>query len=153
MASAAEQDRVLADLREQTRSAAAPRPENLAMSRDEVRSLAGGGLVGVGAHTVTHPVLSAIEPAQAASEIAQSKKDVEGMIGGSVSSFAYPFGYRGAYTEANIGAVRAAGMSDACSNFGGTVRASADPYQLNRILVRDWDVERFARTVRWAFGD
>jgi len=148
-----EQAVALADLRHQTGSTSAPRQANLAMSRESVRSLAEGGLVSVGAHTVTHPVLSSLPPDAAAHEIRQSKQDLEQLLGQPVTSFAYPYGYRGAYTERNVADVRAAGITDAYSNFGGAVRAAADCHQLNRILVRDWSGEAFARRLRWAFGD
>jgi peptidoglycan/xylan/chitin deacetylase (PgdA/CDA1 family) len=153
VATSAEQDAALADLRQQTATSAEPRDENVAMSPDGVRELAAGGLVSVGAHTVTHPVLSALPPDDAAQEIRQSKQDLEQILGVAVTSFAYPFGYRGAYTDRNIAAARGAGITDAYSNFGGVVRSTADRYQLNRILVRDWAGSEFARRVHAAFGD
>ena len=151
---AAEQDAAMADLRQQTGSSDAPRPENLAMSPEEVRTLAQGGLVTVGAHTVTHPVLSSLPPEVAAEEISRSKSELERILGTPVTGLAYPFGYRGAFTDRNISDARAAGITDAYSNFGsGTVRAAADRFQLNRILVRDWAGDDFARRLRSAFGD
>lgn len=153
VSTADEQRAVLAELRRQTDSSDAPRPENLAMSADGVRALASGGLVGVGAHTVTHPVLSSLPAEQAAREIRDSKQALEQMLDAPVRSFAYPYGYRGAYTDRNVDDVREAGITDAYSNFGGAVRTAADCYQLNRILVRDWNVDAFARRLRWAFGD
>ena len=67
-----QRDRMLMDLREQTGSGgsqgsqeavpAAPISETLAMTRDELRALAEGGLITIGAHTVTHPVLSTLTP-------------------------------------------------------------------------------------------
>jgi peptidoglycan/xylan/chitin deacetylase (PgdA/CDA1 family) len=153
VATSAEQDAALADLRQQTASGVEPRPENLAMSRDGVRDLTAGGLVSVGAHTVTHPVLSSLPADAAADEIRQSKHDLERILGAPVTSFAYPFGYRGAYTARNIDAARDAGITDAYSNFGGIVRSTADRYQLNRVLVRNWSGSDFARRVHAAFGD
>jgi peptidoglycan/xylan/chitin deacetylase (PgdA/CDA1 family) len=145
--------RMMIDLREQTGDTQEHRADYLAMTREDVRSITVGGLIDVGAHTVTHPVLSSVSPEAGAHEIRQSKRDLEEMLGHAVSSFAYPYGYRGAYTAQNVEAARAAGLADAYSNFGGTVRSSADPYQLNRVLVRDWPRDEFARRVRQAFGD
>jgi peptidoglycan/xylan/chitin deacetylase (PgdA/CDA1 family) len=162
-----QRDRMLMDLRAQTmngsshreEAAEAPSPvgdnlaDNLPMTRDELRALAQGGLIAIGAHTITHPVLSTLTPEAAAQEIRQSKHDLQEILGTSVVSFAYPYGYRGAYTPQNVADVRAAGIADAYSNFGGVVRPNADRYQLNRILVRDWPLDEFARVVRRAFGD
>ena len=33
------------------------------------------------------------------------------------------------------------------------VRPRANPYELNRILVRNWSLDEFGRVVRQAFGD
>ena len=157
-----QRDRMLKDLREQTGSGsqgsqdgvpADPVSDTLAMTRDELRALAEGGLITIGAHTVTHPVLSTLPPEAAAYEIRQSKQDLQQILGGDVVSFAYPYGYWGAYTPQNVADVRAAGLSDAYSNFGGVVRPRANPYELNRILVRNWPLDEFGRVVRQAFGD
>ncbi len=158
LASSDDRDRALIDLHAQTRGSAPdpsdePDPNNLPMARDEVRALVRGGLISVGAHTITHPVLSTMTAEAAAHEIRQSKEDLQEMLGSPVVSFAYPYGYRGAYTPQNVAGVRAAGLVDAYSNFGGVVRASADTYELNRILVRNWTHDDFARVVRRAFGD
>lgn len=45
-----------------------------------------------GAHTVTHPRLSALEWKEAAREVLDSKKQIEDRTGAAVSSFAYPYG-------------------------------------------------------------
>jgi peptidoglycan/xylan/chitin deacetylase (PgdA/CDA1 family) len=158
-----QRDRMLADLRAQTRNGtsdrfeesqlADPLADNLAMTREQLRSIARTGLIGIGAHTVTHPVLSALPPESAAREIRQSKEDLQQILGGDVVSFAYPYGYRGAYTPQNVSDVRAAGLADAYSNFGGAVRPHANRYELNRILVRDWSLDEFGRMVGRAFGD
>lgn len=158
-----QRDRMLMDLREQTGSGgsqssqeavpAAPISETLAMTREELRALAEGGLITIGAHTVTHPVLSTLTPEAAAYEIRQSKQDLQQVLGSDVVSFAYPYGYWGAYTPQNVADVRAAGIADAYSNFGGVVRPRANPYELNRILVRNWSLDEFGRVVRQAFGD
>jgi peptidoglycan/xylan/chitin deacetylase (PgdA/CDA1 family) len=153
LAPSEERDRMLMDLREQTKCAAPHRVEDLAMTRDELRALVQGGLIAVGAHTITHPVLSTLTREAAAHEIRQSKHDLEEILGATVSSFAYPYGYRGAYTPQNMADVRAAGLADAYSNFGGVVRPKADRHELNRTLVRDWTLDEFARAVRRAFGD
>jgi peptidoglycan/xylan/chitin deacetylase (PgdA/CDA1 family) len=163
LAPADERSRFLDDLHAQTSSSgpdlseeselADPVGDNQAMNRDEIRALAKGGVIGIGAHTVSHPVLSSLPPQTAAQEIRQSKNDLQEILGGEVVSFAYPYGYRGAYTSQNVADVKAAGLTDAYSNFGGAVRPHADRYELNRILVRNWSLDDFGRVVRRAFGD
>lgn len=59
---------------------------------DQLRELAAGG-VSIGAHTVTHPILSRLESASdAEGEIVQSKTEIEARLDRPVQSFAYPNG-------------------------------------------------------------
>jgi peptidoglycan/xylan/chitin deacetylase (PgdA/CDA1 family) len=121
------------------------RPTYRALCPDEVLQLADGGLVEVGAHTVTHPVLSTLSPAEQYTEIRQSKIALENILARPVTSFAYPYGATSDYTKETVAAVRQAGYARACANFAGTVGTHGDRFQLPRFIVRDWDGDRFAR--------
>jgi peptidoglycan/xylan/chitin deacetylase (PgdA/CDA1 family) len=126
------------------------RESHRALRPEEVVRLDDGGLVDVGAHTVTHPVLSAQAPAVQESEIRLSKRRLEEILDRPVSLFAYPFGARADYTSETVGLVREAGFACACSNFEGWVRRGTSAHELPRYLVRDWDGETFARELaRW----
>jgi peptidoglycan/xylan/chitin deacetylase (PgdA/CDA1 family) len=67
----------------------------------------------IGAHTLTHPRLSAIPIAEARKEIAGSKKRLEDRFGVQVKHFAYPYGD---YNEAVVDMVREAGFETACTS-------------------------------------
>jgi peptidoglycan/xylan/chitin deacetylase (PgdA/CDA1 family) len=126
----------------------AARPTHCTLSPEEVFALAEGGLIEVGAHTVSHPVLSALLISEQRNEIEQSKLRLEEILGRQVTSFAYPYGGRSHYTSDTIAAVRAAGFERACANFPGAVRRACDKWQLPRFLVRNWPGEEFARHLR-----
>lgn len=115
------------------------------LSNDGVVRLASGGLVEIGAHTVTHPILSAMSADAQFAEIHRSKIHLEEILGSPVASFAYPFGSRSDYTEETVAATRRAGYRRACSNFPGLVEPDIDTFQLPRFLVRDCDGEEFSR--------
>jgi peptidoglycan/xylan/chitin deacetylase (PgdA/CDA1 family) len=115
------------------------------LSADEIVQLAEGGLVNVGSHTISHPVLSSLDLAAQREEIRRSRLCLEGILDSRITSFAYPYGGRSHYTAETVAAVHEAGFELACSNFNGIVRHGADIYQLPRFLVRDWDGEEFAR--------
>jgi len=118
------------------------------LGSEEIRILAKDGLVDVGSHTVTHPVLSARPSADQRDEVQRSKACLEEILDRPVSSFAYPYGTRSDYTAETSAIVREAGYDHACSNFEGLARQGTDPWQLPRFLVRDWDGEGLASRLR-----
>ena len=124
------------------------RETHLSMTASEVQQLAAGGLIEVGAHNVTHPVLSELSADAQRKEIAESKRSLEEILNRPVRSFAYPFGGKRDYTAASVSAVRDAGFDSACSNYPGLVRKGTDCFELPRILVRNWNGDEFSRLMR-----
>jgi len=115
------------------------------LSPDETAYLAEGELLELGAHTVTHPVLSALPVAVQRSEIRRSKTHLEEILGRSVTGFSYPYGFRADYTSETVAIVREAGFAYACSAFTDVVKRGTDCFQLPRVPVQNWDGEAFAR--------
>jgi peptidoglycan/xylan/chitin deacetylase (PgdA/CDA1 family) len=118
------------------------------MSEEELVRLTADGLVEVGAHTVTHPVLATLSEARQRAEIRRSKQRLEAICGRRVTSFAYPYGSLVDYSPRTVALVREAGFERACSFFEGLVHRRTDPYQLPRCGVGDWDGDQFARRLR-----
>jgi peptidoglycan/xylan/chitin deacetylase (PgdA/CDA1 family) len=118
-----------------------------AMTREEVGRLVTGGLITIGAHTVTHPVLPELEADASNREIIESKRACEALIEGPVAGFAYPYGALDAKSRA---AVISAGFNFACSVRYGPTVATSDVFALPRIHVRDWDGDVFERAIRSA---
>jgi peptidoglycan/xylan/chitin deacetylase (PgdA/CDA1 family) len=114
----------------------------------EISQLNEGKLVEIGAHTVSHPVLSMLSRVAQSTEIKVSKAYLEEVMGHPVKGFAYPYGSRSDYTKETVGIVRGAGFGWACSNFAGVASPSTDRYQLPRLLMRDCDGETFAKRLR-----
>jgi peptidoglycan/xylan/chitin deacetylase (PgdA/CDA1 family) len=126
------------------------RPTHRFLSLAEVPDLARGGLLDIGAHTVTHPALAALPASRQRDEIQQSKATLEEVLGYRVTHFAYPHGTRSDYSSETVAIVREAGFACACSSFGGVVEKSTDRFQLPRVHVQDWNEEEFAGFLsRW----
>jgi peptidoglycan/xylan/chitin deacetylase (PgdA/CDA1 family) len=102
-------------------------------------------LIEIGAHTVTHPSLSALPIASQREEIWQSKTGLEEILDRPVTSFAYPYGKRSDYSAETVALVREAEFVCACSNFAGLVSQSTDRFQLPRVHVPDCDGEEFVK--------
>jgi peptidoglycan/xylan/chitin deacetylase (PgdA/CDA1 family) len=102
------------------------------LTSDEVCELADGGLVSIGAHTVTHPSLKSLEPRDCQAEIVESRDACEEMLGRPITGFAYPFGDGDFDVRAMV---VAAGFSHACSIIVSPVLRSSDPFVLPRIKI------------------
>ena len=103
-----------------------------AMTSEEVRALVTDGLVTIGAHTVTHPVLAGLEVAACRREITESKLTCEALVGAPVVAFAYPYGD---FDTAACEAVKAAGLSFACSTQPTPVVPTSDHLALPRVYA------------------
>jgi peptidoglycan/xylan/chitin deacetylase (PgdA/CDA1 family) len=129
------------------------RRQHRAMTEDEVRELAEGELVQIGAHTLTHPILAQLAPEQQQKEIAGSKSRLEALTGRTITTFAYPYGKKNHYNRHTVDTVRTNGFACACSNFGGLVTRSSNRFQLPRFQPMDWDGDRFADVVEGWYRD
>src|SRR6185312_11109546 len=112
------------------------------LSAEQVQALALGGLVEIGAHTVTHPALPALSADGQRNEVGASRARLEEILGASVTSFAYPYG---ALTTESAAIVRDAGFDCACATVSGLVEHGSDRFELPRVQVCDWGAEEFGR--------
>ena len=147
-----ERRKVLQDLTAWACADASVHPSYRMLSARETVRLAEGGLVEVGAHTMTHPVLSKLSPAGQQDEIRQSKLCLEEILGRPVSSFAYPHGLDSDFTLETMALVREAGFDCACSAVPGIIHRGASAYRLPRVAVRDEGGDQFAERLSGYFG-
>jgi peptidoglycan/xylan/chitin deacetylase (PgdA/CDA1 family) len=91
------------------------------MSWDEIRRLAGDGLVTIGAHSIDHFALSGLCRDELARQVAGSKARVEEEIGRPCRHFSYPFGNSDAVGPREIAQAAAAGFSTAVTTRRGVV--------------------------------
>jgi peptidoglycan/xylan/chitin deacetylase (PgdA/CDA1 family) len=142
--------RVLSELQEWAGAKPTSRSSHLPLSLEEAVTLTQGELVEVGAHTVTHPALSALPPALQRDEISGSKARLEELLDRPVAGFSYPYGSLSAET---VGIVREAGFACGCATHTGLVKRSTDPFQLPRKHVQNWGGDKFAKRLsRWFDG-
>lgn len=122
----------------------APLPENLMMTRAEVRALHAAGMT-IGAHTEMHPILSRTSAAKAREEIVRGREQLEAIIGERIKFFAYPNGRPlRDYGAEHVDLVRALRFEAAVSTAWGVARRDSDLYQLPRFTPWDRDHLRFA---------
>jgi len=112
---------------------------DLPMNRDELSIFVASGIFDIGAHSISHPALTALSPTESRHEIVGSQDQCEAITGRPVRGFAYPYGDLNERVRADV---IAAGFSWACSTRNDVIRsASEDRFALPRIAVGDWNGE------------
>lgn len=128
-----------------------------AMTAEEVRALVASGLVEVGAHTVTHPMLSRLDEAAQRAEIAGSRDAVGAILGTAPTSFSYPHGWWDAHSPAILRELgfELAGTSGNTAHDPGfrfdCRRPSEDALHVPRVPIEDLDGRAFRRRLRARF--
>lgn len=113
------------------------------LSWDDVQALRVTGFT-IGAHTVSHPILSRVSVQRAWTEIHGSRTMIEAACGVTPRVFAYPNGKPGDYTQSVVRLVREAGFSCAVTTRFGVNTAATPPYELRRGGPWEHDLPTFA---------
>lgn len=146
-----EQLGILASIRRWSGLEQAPCDNHRVMSSVDLGQLAGSGLIEVGAHTVSHPVLSCLPRHDQEAEILGSRQQLEAILGHPVFTFAYPHGKAKDFTTETMELVEAAGFLAACAAIPGCVQAGTDRFRLPRFWVNDWDLGTFKSHLEYFF--
>lgn len=121
-------------------------PSDLMLTSEQLVKLRDSGM-GIGAHTVNHPILSLLKRDVALREIGDSRDHLESILQQRVLLFAYPNGKYGAdYNEDHTRIVRSLGFSAALTTTPGAARKDTDSYQLPRFTP--WDRSRLRFGIR-----
>jgi peptidoglycan/xylan/chitin deacetylase (PgdA/CDA1 family) len=118
------------------------RPDNRPLSKNELIELSQSKFVEIGAHTVFHPFLSSLSPADQLAEIANSRRQLEAILGDRVDTFSYPYGN---FTAETVNIVKHAGFGVALTVAPTAVETRDNLYRLGRFGVGDWGGEKFKR--------
>jgi peptidoglycan/xylan/chitin deacetylase (PgdA/CDA1 family) len=114
------------------------------MTGDQVRSLAAAGM-GVGGHTVSHPILARLDDAAARREITGGREVLEAIVRQPVRLFAYPNGRPDVdYRAAHVRMTRELGFVAAFSTAAGAARMGDSIHQLPRFTPWDPTPRRWA---------
>jgi peptidoglycan/xylan/chitin deacetylase (PgdA/CDA1 family) len=107
------------------------RPKRVMLTWEEVDALRGLGF-SVGAHTMTHPILSRMTPERARAEIQGSKDAIERTLGVPVRAFAYPNGGPEDYSSTTVRLVQECGFTCAVSTRRGLNGPDVPAFELRR---------------------
>lgn len=110
---------------------------SLYLNWDQVRELSQNGIE-IGAHTASHPILTALSYERAEQEIVSSKRRIEAEIGKPVISFAYPNGGRSDFSAEIMAILRKQGIEVAFTLMPGPTHFSTvkkNPLGIRRVFV------------------
>jgi len=122
-------------------------PDNIMMSTAQLKQLHASGME-IGAHTVSHPILSKLTEDQAAQEISAGREQLTALLdGANIRFFAYPNGKPGQdYTDRDANLLKQLGFEAAVSTRWSAATSEADLFQLPRFTP--WDTTPFKFAAR-----
>ena len=122
--------------------------KNAFLRWDDVHALRGLGFR-IGAHTVSHPILSRVSMDRARAEIMDSRRVIEARCGVAPRAFAYPNGGKADYTPEVVELVRSAGFDCAVTTRFGLNTARTSPWELRRGQPWEHHLPTFATKLAW----
>ena len=102
---------------------------------DELREMIASGLVTVGGHTISHPILTHVSAAEARREISGCKTVIEENLRRPVRFFAYPNGRPADINQQLVDLVRDAGYAAAFSMTAGPNYSLEERFRLRRTAI------------------
>lgn len=145
-------DALLARLRDWSGLGHHPRASHRSLRLDELKALAASPLVTIGAHTISHPMLSSRSREDQKREIVESRRTLEGMIGKPIDVFSFPFGDYPDYNEDTLSVCREAGFKKTAAAHAGQARRGTDPMRIPRVFIHNWNESQFASKLRLFFN-
>jgi peptidoglycan/xylan/chitin deacetylase (PgdA/CDA1 family) len=142
----ASREHALASLERWSGPVAPPRSDDRPMTADELRDLAADGLIEIGAHTVTHPMLSRLTSRDKAIQIERSRIECRQILGQDPPCFSYP---NGNHDPESVEIVRRTGFAAACDSRQDLVWSSEDAHQMPRLLAWNESGAAMTRRLRW----
>lgn len=126
-------------------------PADLMMTDAQVLQLHRAGIE-IGAHTMSHPILTRVDAGRCLAEMVDSRRRLEEITGAQVKSFAYPNGAPlRDYDRTHAALAREAGFDVAVSTAWGAATMRSDRMQLPRIAPWDRSARRYAARLATAY--
>ena len=117
--------------------------------REDLPRALASNLIDFGAHSVSHPILSALDDDRHAFEINQSIDDVEALTGERCYSFAFPNGQPSDFDKRTLSILRKRGVPYALTTSQAANNALSDPLRLSRWVLGNNTSLMWLRAAFW----
>ncbi|MFC1814843.1 polysaccharide deacetylase family protein [Thermodesulfobacteriota bacterium] len=119
-------------------------PEKYAlMSWEQLQEVANSGLIEIGSHTRTHPILAYVNEKDSWEELYTSRCEIQQRLSVPVQSFCYPNAMPGDYRQDQVEMLRRAGYLCATVAQFGYISAQSNIFTLPRITGNTEDMDLF----------
>lgn len=132
---------------------AGPNRHQLPLSQQELEELSKSSDIEIGSHGATHCCLSSMSLEEQEEEIRTSKIIIESTVKHRIDKFSYPFGAPSDYSARTQALLKTAGFLCACSTTPGVLKKDTNPFELPRLIVRNWDGREFKKRLQRALNE
>lgn len=116
------------------------------MTWEELRELKDSGLIGIESHSVSHDDLTKISDEQLTTEMEESKRLIQSMLGITSTAFAYPYGL---FNRKTIDTMKQYGYKTGFTVIRGGNAFFFNHYSLNRSMIYNSEkIEDFVKTLQ-----
>ena len=101
----------------------------------------------IGAHSVTHSMLSMLSYRHQTQEIQRSKDAIEHLLGHSIEHFAYPYGTPDSFSEHTANSCMSAGFAAAFTTNPSNNLRAAQSFCMPRFVIRNYSLRQFEHLI------
>jgi peptidoglycan/xylan/chitin deacetylase (PgdA/CDA1 family) len=128
------------------------RPDHRSMTDHELQKFSKSAFIDIGAHTVSHPILSSLPYDEQYQEFSRSKDELKAITGKGIELCSYPYGSRDDFNQDSINAVKDCGFRAACTTSPGLVREGTNLFELPRCWADNWGRYTFQQHLQSYFS-
>lgn len=129
------------------------REECYSLSAEQLKVLADSAVITVGAHTVNHISLGAMNKEQQETEIVKSIQQLKEYTGRVPTVFSYPFGSKMDFNNDTIDICQRNGIIKAATTTQKIWNPNFNSFQIPRITIRDWEQDDFRKNLELIWSE
>lgn len=143
----AEQQAVIRQIREWAGVPFTVRADYRTVSANQLQELSANRLFTIGAHTVTHPALTAHPPKFQLEELSTSQLILNQKTNKNIELLSYPYGE---YNDATAAIAHSLTFKAAFTTEARAITQRSEPYRMGRFQANNWDGKEFKKRLdRW----
>jgi len=132
--------KIIEDLADWAQTSPKPRPQDRAMTAQELLNLSKADGIAIGAHSCSHPSLPLLDSDSITREINECLQECQRITGQAVSCLAYPYGD---LDDTTVQIAKSSGLDYAVTAGGREIGPWTNPWRIPRVLAANWEEAEF----------